>query len=88
MLECHGPSLRTRDSPYGPRTWHGSVALERFGRRKLSSDVKEARREKSGKNGRDLKINNNGWKRTEQERKMLNALEKVAKEVGVGERHW
>jgi aryl-alcohol dehydrogenase-like predicted oxidoreductase len=50
---------------------------------KLRSDAEEARREKSGENGRDLKIDNNGWKRTEQERKMSNALEKVAKEVGV-----
>jgi aryl-alcohol dehydrogenase-like predicted oxidoreductase len=50
---------------------------------KLRSDAEEARREKSGENGRDLKINDNGWKRTEQERKMSNALEKVAKEVGV-----
>ncbi|KAF8219462.1 arylalcohol dehydrogenase [Tricholoma matsutake] len=50
---------------------------------KLRSDVEEERREKSGENGRDLKINEHGWKRTEQERKMSNALEKVGKEVGV-----
>lgn len=50
---------------------------------KLRSDAEEARREKSGENGRDLKIDDNGWKRTEQERNMSNALEKVAKEVGV-----
>jgi aryl-alcohol dehydrogenase-like predicted oxidoreductase len=49
---------------------------------KLRSDAEEARREKSGENGRDLKVNDNGWKRTEQEKKMSNALEKVAKEVG------
>lgn len=34
---------------------------------KLRSDAEEARREKSGENGRDLKIDNNGWKRTERE---------------------
>ena len=52
-------------------------------RGKLRSDAEEERREKSGENGRDMKLDNNGWKRTEQERKMSNALEKVAKEVGV-----
>jgi aryl-alcohol dehydrogenase-like predicted oxidoreductase len=51
---------------------------------KLRSDAEEARREKSGENGRDLNINGDkGWKRTEQEKKMSNALDKVAKEVGV-----
>jgi Aldo/keto reductase family len=50
---------------------------------KLRSDAEEARREKSGENGRDFKMDDKGWKRTEQERKMTNALEGVAKEVGV-----
>ncbi|KAJ6505683.1 NADP-dependent oxidoreductase domain-containing protein [Mycena vitilis] len=50
---------------------------------KLRSDAEEERREKSGEMGRDLKINNNGWKRTPQEKKTTDALEKVAKEVGV-----
>jgi len=50
---------------------------------KLRSDAEEERREKSGEQGRDLKLNNHGWKRTEEEKKMSNALEKVAKEVGV-----
>jgi aryl-alcohol dehydrogenase-like predicted oxidoreductase len=50
---------------------------------KLRSDTEEARREKSGENGRDLKMNDWGWKRSEQEKKMSNALEEVAKEVGV-----
>lgn len=50
---------------------------------KLRSDAEEANREKSGELGRDLKLDDNGWKRTEQERKVANALEKVGKEVGV-----
>ncbi|KAJ7694459.1 arylalcohol dehydrogenase [Mycena olivaceomarginata] len=52
---------------------------------KLRSDAEEARREQSGEQGRDLKLDNNGWKRTEIEKKMSNALEKVAGEVGVGD---
>ncbi|KAF8217672.1 arylalcohol dehydrogenase [Mycena galopus ATCC 62051] len=52
---------------------------------KLRSDAEEERREKSGEQGRDLKLDNNGWKRTEIEKKVSNALEKVAKEVGVGD---
>ena len=50
---------------------------------KLRNDAEAARRKKSGENGRDLKIDNNGWKRTGQEKNMSNALEKVAKELGV-----
>ena len=50
---------------------------------KLRSDAEEERREKSGEQGRDLKLDNHGWKRTEEEKKMSHALEKVAKEVGV-----
>ncbi|KAK6984563.1 NADP-dependent oxidoreductase domain-containing protein [Favolaschia claudopus] len=50
---------------------------------KLRSDAEEERREKSGEMGRDIKIDDNGWKRTPQEKTMSNALEKVAKEVGV-----
>jgi hypothetical protein len=50
---------------------------------KLRSDAEEERREKSGEMGRDIKIDDNGWKRTPAEKKMSNALEKVAKEVGV-----
>ncbi|KAJ7124062.1 Aldo/keto reductase [Mycena crocata] len=50
---------------------------------KLRSDAEEERREKSGEMGRDIKTDDNGWKRTPQEKKMSNALEKVAKEVGV-----
>jgi aryl-alcohol dehydrogenase-like predicted oxidoreductase len=52
---------------------------------KLRSDAEEARREQSGEQGRDLKLDNNGWKRTEIEKKMSTALEKVAGEVGVGD---
>ncbi|KAJ6533209.1 arylalcohol dehydrogenase [Mycena capillaripes] len=48
----------------------------------LRSDAEEERREKSGEMGRDIKIDDNGWKRTPRE-EVSNALEKVAKEVGV-----
>ncbi|KAK7453186.1 putative aryl-alcohol dehydrogenase aad14 [Stygiomarasmius scandens] len=50
---------------------------------KLRSDAEEERREKSGELGRDLKIDDNGWKRTEHEKKMATALEIVAKEFGI-----
>ncbi len=49
---------------------------------KLRTDAEEERREKSGEYGRDLKLDNTGWKRTEQEKIVSHALEKVAKEVG------
>ncbi|KAJ7591776.1 Aldo/keto reductase [Mycena floridula] len=50
---------------------------------KLRSDAEEERREKTGEKGRDLTQGGNNWKRTPEEKKMSNALEKVAKEVGV-----
>lgn len=52
---------------------------------KLRSDEEEARREKSGEQGRDLKIDNNGWKRTEREKKYSRALQKVATQLGLGQ---
>lgn len=51
---------------------------------KLRSDEEEERREKSGEQGRDLKIDNNGWKRTEREKKYSRALQKVATQLGLG----
>jgi aryl-alcohol dehydrogenase-like predicted oxidoreductase len=50
---------------------------------KLRSNAEEEAREKSGENGRDMKLDNDGWKRNEQQRLVSNALEKVAKEIGV-----
>ncbi|PPR07340.1 hypothetical protein CVT26_013656 [Gymnopilus dilepis] len=52
---------------------------------KLRSDKEEERREKSGEQGRDLKLDDSGWKRGEKERKYAAALSKVAKEVGLDE---
>ncbi|KZV91530.1 Aldo/keto reductase [Exidia glandulosa HHB12029] len=47
---------------------------------KLRSDEEEQRRKESGEGGRDM--TGTGWERTPEEKKMSNALEKVAKEVG------
>jgi len=47
---------------------------------KLRSDAEEERREQSGEKGRDTL--GQGWRRTEEEKKMSNVLEKIAKEVG------
>lgn len=51
---------------------------------KLRSDEEEVRREKSGEQGRDLKIDNSGWKRGDKEKKHAAVLIKVAKELGLG----
>ncbi|EIW85770.1 aryl-alcohol dehydrogenase [Coniophora puteana RWD-64-598 SS2] len=47
---------------------------------KLRTDEEEERRRQTGENGRDLF--GAGWERTEPEKKMSAALEKIAKEVG------
>ncbi|EJD49087.1 arylalcohol dehydrogenase [Auricularia subglabra TFB-10046 SS5] len=47
---------------------------------KLRSNAEEERRRASGEKGRD--VFGAGWERTPEERKMSNALEKVAKELG------
>jgi len=47
---------------------------------KLRNDDEEERRRKTGENGRT--IMGPQWERTDDEKKMLHALEKVAKEVG------
>ena len=47
---------------------------------KLRSDAEEERRRKTGENGRTML---GPWERTEDEKKMSHALEKVAKEVGL-----
>lgn len=48
---------------------------------KLRSDAEEERRKQSGEGGRD--VTGAGWQRTAEEKKVSNALEKVAGEVGV-----
>lgn len=50
-------------------------------RGKLRTDAEEERRRQTGEKGRVLTDPN--WERTEDEKKMSKALEKVAKEVGV-----
>ena len=47
---------------------------------RLRTDAEEERRRQSGEKGRTLVYTN--WERTEDEKKMSRALEKVAKEVG------
>jgi aryl-alcohol dehydrogenase-like predicted oxidoreductase len=47
---------------------------------KLRTDEEEEKRKQSGEGGRD--ITGQGWERTEEEKKMSRALEKVAKEIG------
>jgi len=49
-------------------------------RGKLRTDAEEKRREETNEKGRQM--GGTEWKRNEQEKKMSNALEKVAKEVG------
>jgi aryl-alcohol dehydrogenase-like predicted oxidoreductase len=51
---------------------------------KLRSDEEEEKREKSGELGRDLKMDDSGWKRGGKEKKYAAALTKVAKELGLG----
>jgi hypothetical protein len=46
----------------------------------LRTDAEEERRRQTGEKGRTIVIPN--WERTEDEKKMSRALEKVAKEVG------
>jgi hypothetical protein len=48
---------------------------------KLRTDAEEEKRAASGENGRTLL--GGDWRRTENEKKMSHALEKVASEVGV-----
>ncbi|KZW03006.1 Aldo/keto reductase [Exidia glandulosa HHB12029] len=48
---------------------------------KLRTDEEEQRRKETGEKGRDL-FGTGAWERTPEEKKMANALEKVAKEVG------
>lgn len=51
---------------------------------KLRSNAEEEKRRKTGENGRHMGVlpGDEGWERNETERKMSDALEKVAKEVG------
>jgi len=51
---------------------------------KLRSDEEEERREKSGELGRDLKLDDLGWKRGTKEKSYAAALKKVADELGLG----
>ena len=46
------------------------------------TDAEEEKREATGENGRTGMISKRGWRRNENERKVCQALEKVAGEVG------
>lgn len=48
---------------------------------RLRTDAEEARRRETGEQGR---MSEGRWERSEDEKKMSHALEKVAKEVGTG----
>ncbi|KAJ3530346.1 hypothetical protein NMY22_g8615 [Coprinellus aureogranulatus] len=49
---------------------------------KIRSDEEEERRRQTGEKGREITFTSPGWERTEEEKKVCNALEKVKEDVG------